>query len=284
MLVDTHAHLYWNSFKDDFDQVIQNCLEADVKTIINIGVDVEKSELAVQVAKKLALSGVEGYSTIGIHPHEAIHYSHHTDVSIRRDIAELEKIYREYPDKVIGVGECGLDYVFDSPELNPNSLPDQRVKELQKQLFSAQVELAKKLNLPLVVHIKDNRLDNPENIEAWNDVFAIIGAHPAILHCYSGLKPTTAKALQTPNVLVSFAGNLTYPKNDYLREAVKMLPLEKIILETDCPFLPPQSRRGQRNDPTTVKEIAQLIADLKEVTLDEVANQTTLNAQKNFKL
>jgi len=105
----------------------------------------------------------------------------------------------------------------------------------------------------------------------------MVGDHPTILHCYSGLMQTTRQVLKMPKILVSFAATITYPKNEYLREAAKLLPLEKIVLETDCPFLPPQSKRGTRNEPSAVAEIAQLVANLKGVSLQEVAKQTTAN-------
>ena len=112
----------------------------------------------------------------------------------------------------------------------------------------------------------------------------MVGNYPTILHCYSGLSSTTQKTLSKDNLLISFAANITYPKNEYLREAVKILPLDRILLETDSPFLAPQSKRGQRNEPSAVKEIAELIADLKEISVEEVADQTTQNAKKMFKI
>ena len=122
MLIDTHAHLYWESYKEDLDQVIQRSLDAGVNTIINIGVDVEKSKIALkQVQEELSnISGFSAYSTMGIHPHEAIKYS--SDVSIHEDIERLEQIYQSGSDKVIAVGECGLDYFFD-PEFTPSTPP-----------------------------------------------------------------------------------------------------------------------------------------------------------------
>ncbi len=251
MLIDTHAHLYWDSFKPDFDNVIKRSIDAGISTIINIGVDVETSKKALDQTKDLFI-----YSTIGIHPHEAL------QKNIEKDVEELEKIYLSSPTKIVAVGECGLDYKD----------VEKKAKELQKPLFIAQIKLAKKLNLPLVVHIR----------EAWDEIFELIGDHPTILHCYSGQLPTTNYILQTTNFSVSFAANLTFPKNEYLREAVKLFPLEKILLETDSPFLAPQSKRGQRNEPSAVKEIAELIAQIKGISFDEVASQTTNNAKGIF--
>lgn len=250
-LVDTHTHLYWDSFQDDLDEIIGRSISAGINTIINVGVDVKLSRKALkQVQDKFSnIPKFNAYSTIGIHPHEATKFSYD-------QIEELEKIYQSAPEKVVAIGECGLDYSDPS-----------EMKDIQKKLLQAQITLAKKLNLPVIIHCRD----------AWADIFEFIDGTRGILHCYSGDIEVTKKALQT-DYLISFAGNLTYPKNEYLREVAKLLPLEKIVLETDCPFLPPQSKRGQRNEPDSVLEIAQLIAQLKDISSEEVAAQTTANA------
>ncbi|MBU1000307.1 TatD family hydrolase [Patescibacteria group bacterium] len=293
-LIDTHAHLYWESYQNDFDEMIQRAVDAGISAIVNIGIDIEKSQVALkQTQDKLAdIPGLLVYSTIGIHPHEALKFTPLTqdtssqnkssvDIAIQKDIEKLEQIYLSCPEKVIAVGECGLDYFFN-PSFTKGSrnkpFPIPQIKILQKKLFQAQIDLAKKLNLPLIVHCRDDRSKNQNHIEAWDEILKLIGNHPTILHCYSGLLPTTQKAIQKASVLVSFAANITYPKNEYLRKAVEILPLNKIILETDAPFLAPQSARGQRNEPSSVKGVAQLIADLKGVSLEKVANQTTTNA------
>lgn len=287
MLIDTHAHLYWDDFKEDLDQLIQRSLDAGVATIINVGVDVKLSKKALQqVEGKLANTPTfSAYSTIGIHPHEAVKYLTSKDVSIHEDIRELEQIYQGNPKKVVAIGECGLDYYFDRNDIHHDApLPDDQIKDMQRKLFQAQIDLAKKLNLPLIVHCRDNRSKNATNSEAWDEVLKMVGTHPTILHCYSGLSHITNYVLQTTNLLVSFAATLTYPKNEYLREAANLLPLEKIVLETDCPFLPPQSKRGTRNEPSTVLELAQLIAQLKGLSLEEVKRQTTANVKLILKL
>src|SRR3989344_9390311 len=258
MLIDTHAHLYWPDYKDDFDEVVQRSLDAGVNTIINVGVDVEKSKIALRQAQgKLSeIPGFSVYSTIGIHPHEAVKYLSDPSVSIHKDIERLEEIYQNSSAKVVAVGECGLDYFFSELDPSVAPLPQDNNKALQRKLFQAQIDLAKKLNLPLIVHCRDDRSKNPTNSEAWDEVLKMVGEHPTILHCYSGLPHTTNYLLRAANLFVSFAANITYPKNEYLREAVKILPLNKILLETDSPFLAPQSKRGQRNEPSSVKEIA----------------------------
>lgn len=277
MLVDTHSHLFWDLFKEDFDETIQRAIDAGVTTAINVGVDVEISQKAVNLES--GNPEMKFYSSIGIHPHEA--YKYKDDQKLTEDIASLEEIYRSNPKKVIGVGECGLDSLFN-PKYAPNNETMEQLQQLQRKLFKAQIDLAKKLNLPILIHCRDDRGKNPGNTECWDEVIEMTKDHFGIYHCYSGLLPTTSKL--SPNFMVSFAGNLTYPKNDYLKEAVKIIPLERIVLETDCPFLPPQSIRGQRNEPSSVKEIAEFIAQIKEVPLDEVGKQTTLNVKKLFKL
>lgn len=245
-LTDTHAHLYWDSFKEDFDQVIKRAVDAGVSIIINVGVDIETSQKALAQAQKI--KSIKVYPTFGVHPHE-----HGNNARIPTDI----------DPSFVAIGECGLDFKD----------VDEKTKQLQRQLFQAQIDLAKKLNLPLIVHCR----------EAWDETIEMTKDHFGIYHCYSGLPPTTQKVLST-KFLVSFAGNLTYPKNEYLREAVQTLPLDRIVLETDCPFLPPQSKRGQRNEPANILEIAQLIAEIKGVSLEEVASQTTKNMNLLFNI
>jgi TatD DNase family protein len=281
MLIDTHAHLFWDSYREDFDQVVKNAEDAGVTTILNVGVDIITSKKCAELEPNNP--NVKFFSSIAIHPEEAIKYINNED-QIKKDIDELEKIYHRDPKKIVAVGECGLDYSYANWEgyLKEGVTKDQ-MKILQRKLFQAQIDLAKKLNLPLLLHVRDDRSENPELIECWDEVFEMAGEHFGILHCYSGLEQTTKRALNS-NFLVSFAGNLTYKKNEYLKEAVKILPLEKIVLETDCPFLPPQSIRGKRNEPSSVKEIADLIAELKKVSIEEIAQQTTANAKNLLKI
>lgn len=290
MLTDTHSHLYWDSFKEDFDEMLKRAIDAGVTTLINVGVDVEKSKVALrQIQETNWPKPLQVYSTIGIHPHESVRYlgqkSHDRIINVQRDIDQLEEIYRGNPEDVVAIGECGLDYLIDRNDIYPDqSLPEDEVKEMQRQLFQAQIDLAKKLNLPLIVHCRDNRSKNPENSEAWDEVLKMIGEHLTILHCYSGLPQTTNYILHTTNLIVSFAATITYQKNEYLREAAKLLPLEKTVLETDCPFLPPQSKRGQRNEPASVLEIAKLIAEIKGVSLEEISEKTTKNVYQLFNI
>lgn len=270
MLVDTHAHLYWEDYKDDLDQVIKKSLAAGVNTIINIAVDLKTSQ---EIVKHSYPHNLKVYHSIGIHPHEAPNYTTNPDQAISEDMKKLEQIYIENKDKVIQIGECGLDYFFQSNDLHPTTLTISEQKILQKKLLIAQIKLAKKLNLPLSIHCR----------EAWDEIFDYLQDSRGILHCYSGQPQHTQKALAI-NFLISFAGNITYPKNIFLQQAAKTIPLDKIVIETDCPFLSPQSSRGKRNEPSKIKEIAQFIAKLKETTLENIAKQTTQNVYKLYNL
>lgn len=251
MITDTHAHLYWDSFQDDLDEIIKRALEQGVTTIYNIGVDVETSQKALDQIEYLEQRGLSAYYSIGIHPHEALRYTQ--SELLEEDIKKLEEIYRQNPQKVKFVGECGLDYT-DSGS---------KTKDLQIKLFQAQIDLAKKLNLPLSVHCRDDRSKDPNNTECWDRVIEMTKDHFGIYHCYSGLLNTTYKILGTTKFKFSFAGNLTYPNNQYLRDAIKLIPEDRIVVETDCPFLPPQSHRGTRNEPSFITETVRLIAELK---------------------
>jgi TatD DNase family protein len=277
-LVDTHAHIFWDSYKTDLDEVLDRCVKNGVTTIVNVGVDVSFSQKALEQISSIEQSNnqITFYSSIAIHPEEAVKYFEDEE-QMEKDVEALKKIYQQSPEKVIAVGECGLDFDYFTREgYLPENISIEKAKELQIKLFQLQIDLAKKLNLPLLLHVRDNRSDNPDNSECWDLALEMTKDHYGILHCYSGLMPTTKKALAS-NFLVSFAGNVTYKKNEYLREAIRFLPLEKIVLETDCPFLAPQSIRGQRNEPSSVKEVAELIAELKEIPFEKVAEQTTHN-------
>ncbi len=290
-LIDTHAHLYWDSYTIDFDKVIKRALDAGISTIINVGVDIEKSQVALDQVKNTKWpQALSVYSTIGIHPHEAAKYDSDESLptgrqAIQQGMEELEQIYLSEKTKVVAVGECGLDFFFgNNPDYTQSHIPIDEQKNLQRKLLQAHIDLAKKLNLPLIIHCRDDRSKDPKNSECWDEVIKMVNTHSTILHCYSGLSHTTNYLLHATNLIVSFAANITYPKNEYLREAVKTLPLNKILLETDSPFLAPQSKRGQRNEPAAVKEIAELIADLRGISFAEVAEQTTENAKKIFNI
>lgn len=295
MLVDTHAHLFWDSFQEDFEAILERALAAGVKTMINIGVDPESNRKVI----KLKSDKIQFFSSLGIHPHEFLRFAQDKlplDVSIHQEMEGVEQLYKESISNpacspVVAIGECGLDYLFEqNPGWIPSDIPKAQVKILQQKLFSTQVELAKKFNLPLIVHTRDTRSFDPTEISskkaestAWEDVFKFISGVNGVFHCYSAPIELLPQVLKT-NFYISFAATLTYPKNEHLRQAAKQIPLERILLETDCPFLPPQNQRGKRNEPSFILETAKVLAEIKGLSLEETAKQTTKNARLLFKL
>lgn len=261
MLIDTHAHLTWDSFKPDLGEIVGRAREAGITHVINIGADLESSSAAA----KLECPGIKCYSTIGLHPHES-----EKNIPVK----ELEKIYQTHPDKIIAVGECGLDYFKRDGQIT-----DQE-KESQKALFQAQINLAKKLSLPLIIHCRPSASSGLK--DAWQDIFDFdFQGVNGVFHSFTGSKETAQKALNL-GFYLSFSCIVTYPKNDYLRQIIKETPLDKILVETDCPFLPPQTKRGQRCEPQDVIEVVKVIAQMKNLSLEEVAQASFQNAQTLF--
>lgn len=267
MLIDTHAHLTWDSFKTDLPQVVQRALNNGIKTVINIGADLESSLKAAE----LECTSIKCYSTIGIHPEEGSILS--TFESIHHSINELEKVYQTNPEKIVAVGECGLDY-FMGTQFSPSTPLSLQTKQLQKELYLTQIALAKKLNLPLIIHTRDS----------WEDIFVPeLHNTMGVFHQFTG-NAEQAKKILDMGYYLGFTCIITYPKNDHLRQLIKNLPLDRILTETDCPFLPPQSQRGQRNEPANILEVAKTIAEVKCISLNDVAEQTLKNAQNLFHL
>lgn len=261
MLIDTHAHLYWNNFTADYTCTIQRAYEGGVQIIINIGTNPQTNVQALN----LKADKVKLYSTIGLHPHEA--GSNLDNPEIVRLISEMEGLAKNNPRKIVGVGECGLDYFSASgQEFTP--------KELQLSLYKSQISLAKKVNLPLVIHCRD----------AWQDIFAReLQGTTGVFHTFSGKLEDAQKALGL-GFYLSFSCIITYPKNDDLRRIVQQTPLDKILTETDSPFLPPQNLRGQRNEPANVAEVVKVIAEAKSLPKAEIETQVYENAYKLFGL
>lgn len=267
-LIDTHAHLYYDQFTPDFDQVIQRAIDRNLKAIINIGADLESSRKSVELESDL----IQLFSSIGAHPHEASKLD--TPESIHPNIiGKLEEIYHSNTGKIVAIGECGLDYHFENSN-SPSSLSQSQQSALQKQLFSEQIALAKKLNLPLIIHCR----------EAWNDIFLPeLAGTTGVFHSFTGSDKEAKKILDLGYYL-GFSCIVTYPKNEYLRQVVKYTPLDKILTETDCPYLPPQSQRGQRNEPANVSEVIKIIAEMQGPSEGKVIQAVWQNAAKLFRL
>ena len=254
VLVDTHAHINFAKFKDDLDATIAKAFNADVKYILNIGTDLKTTQESVALAKKYEAV----YAAAGIHPTDA------AELDIDEAVNAIEAFLRE--DKVVAIGEVGLDYYHDAAS-----------HEEQKKLLRAFIKLQKKASLPLILHVRD----------AYEDFFSILndeygdGPVKGVVHCFSGNKDHLKKALDL-GLYVSITGPVTYKKSDELREIAYLIPDEKLLLETDCPFLAPQKYRGQRNEPAYIRDLAEYIAELRGISLDDIARITTVNSNKLF--
>ncbi|OGE30961.1 hypothetical protein A2631_04750 [Candidatus Daviesbacteria bacterium RIFCSPHIGHO2_01_FULL_44_29] len=281
-LTDSHAHLYFDKLRDQLDLVLENAVANGLGIIINVGVDVETSKEAVRQTIDFRLRGndkesgnnsLKIYSTIGIHPHEGVNYPT-KESEIQNDLEALKDLYLNNQSLVVGIGECGLDFFFEhNAGFVESGLIVEEKKKSQMRLFEAQIVLVNELQLPLIVHCRD----------AWTEMLPYLNQFNGVLHCYSGNTKITKQVLET-NLYISFAGNITYPKNDWLRESLKMIPLERVLIETDSPFLAPQSKRGQPNEPANIREVAERVAQVKGISVEEVARQTTQNVIKVFNL
>jgi len=263
MFVDSHAHLDGKQFDSDREQVITRAHEAGVRTMVAIGNGDGPPTLdaGIHLAEKHEFM----YATVGIHPHEA---------RLADDPAykAMEQLARH--PKVIAWGEIGLDYHYDhSP------------RETQRQVFARQMELAAHAKLPIVIHCRPS--DGSDN--AWDDCLGMIESQWAphgldgILHCFTGGWPHAKRALDI-GFMISFAGNLTYPKAQAIRDAALQIPLDRLLNETDCPYLAPVPHRGKRNEPAFVKETARRLGELRGLSMDEIGEQTARNFYNFFKL
>jgi len=253
MLVDTHAHLQWASFDKDREKVINRAKKAGVEYIVNIGFDVDGSIKGIDLAEKH--KGL--YATVGIHPHNANQFNH-------KVLDKLRKL-SENP-KVVAIGEIGLDYYRN---LSP--------RQAQKEAFEAQLLLAKELELPVVIHDREAHADTLEILSKFKEEITII------MHCFSGSKEMAEQCVKS-NFYISFAGPITFPNSRKLHEIAKWIKLNKILLETDSPWLAPQDMRGKRNEPAFLAFTAKKIAELKRISMDKLAEATTENAKEIFQL
>jgi TatD DNase family protein len=262
MFIDSHAHLDGKQFDSDREDVIARAREAGVQTMVAIGNGDGPPVLdaGVQLADKYPFV----YATIGIHPHEA---------RLADEVAysTMEQLARH--PKVIAWGEIGLDYFYDhSP------------RDMQKKVFSRQMELAATAKLPIVIHCRPS--DGSDN--AWEDCLGMIKDQWApnglggILHCFTGNVAQAKRALDM-GFMISFAGNLTFAKAQQIRDAALEVPLDRMLIETDAPYLAPVPHRGKRNEPAFVKETARKLGELRGLSMDEVGEQTSRNFYNFFK-
>jgi TatD DNase family protein len=261
MYIDSHCHLDGPRFESDREQVISRAQEAGVANILCIGTGDGPGTL--DCALKIAEQHDFIYASVGIHPHEA-------KLAKDSDFAELEQLVRR--PKVIAWGEIGLDYYYDhSP------------RDVQQNVFIRQMELARAAKLPIVIHCRPT--DNNEN--AWDDCLALIDQHwkpyglGGILHCFTSNWAHAKRALDM-GFMISFAGNVSFPKAQQIRDSASQVPLDRMLIETDSPYLAPIPHRGKRNEPAYVKETARHIGELRDVSGEEIGQQTAENFYRFF--
>ena len=252
MFFDSHAHLNDERFDEDRDALISSFNQNGICNVVNIGADLKTSRESIELAEKYDFI----YAAVGVHPHDVEDMTD-ADLDTLSDMSKHEK--------VVAIGEIGLDYYYDNSP-----------RELQRKWFRAQMELANKLNLPVIIHSRD----------AMGDTLEILKDCPVkagVLHCYSG-SVESAKEILKLGYYISFAGPVTFKNSRGLSEVAKYVPIDKLLIETDSPYLTPEPYRGKRNSSLYVPEVAKKIAELKGLTVEEVAKATMENTKKLFEI
>ncbi|WP_062240365.1 TatD family hydrolase [Fictibacillus sp. FJAT-27399] len=251
-MFDTHAHLNAIQFEEDLEEVIQRALDEGISHIVVVGFD----RPTIKGAIKLADTYDFIYAAVGWHPVDAVDMT-------PEDLQWIEEL-AAHP-KVVALGEMGLDYHWDkSPE------------DVQKDVFRQQIQLAKKVKLPIIIHNRD----------ATQDVVDILKSEGAeevggIMHCYSGSLEVAKQCLDM-NFYISFGGPVTFKNAKKPKEVAKEIPIDRLLIETDCPYLSPHPLRGKRNEPSYVKYVAEAIAELREIPLEDLVKKTSDNARQLF--
>jgi TatD DNase family protein len=252
MLFDTHVHLNAEQFNEDLQEVIDRAIAEGVTNMVVVGFD----EITIKKALELAESYDFLYASVGWHPVDAI--------DMTQDHLDWLKELAGNP-KVVALGEMGLDYYWDKSP-----------KEIQKEVFRKQIRLAKEVQLPIIIHNRDATADIVEILKEEN-----AGEVGGIMHCFSGSVETALECIEM-NFLISLGGPVTFKNAKKPKEVAVEIPLDRLLVETDCPYLTPHPYRGKRNEPAYVKLVAEQIAELKGLTLEEVAEETAKNAKKLF--
>ncbi|MBN1140365.1 MAG: YchF/TatD family DNA exonuclease [Deltaproteobacteria bacterium] len=253
-LVDSHAHLDDPRFAEDLEAVLERAAEVGIVNILTVGGNLEGSRAAVALAERYP----QVFAAVGIHPHDA-------KFADAAAFSELEELARSHP-KVTAIGETGLDFFYD---LSP--------RDVQERVFREQLRMARRLHLPVIIHDRD----------AHDEIHRVLVEESAgkpyrgVLHCFSGDREFARRCLDL-GFYLSFAGPLTYPKNEELRAVVAETPAERLLVETDCPYLAPQKHRGQRNEPAFVRITAEKVAKLKQLSMEDISRITCRNAERLF--
>jgi TatD DNase family protein len=256
MLIDTHAHLFDDRFRKDLPAVLERAAAAGVERVVCLGIDLESSRQSVEIAKQYPLV----VAAVGIQPNSAAEAK-------PGDWEEVVKLAESEP-RVVAIGETGLDRYWDRTPF-----------ALQEDYFTRHIELARRLGKPFVIHCREAEADVAKSLRTHSST----GPLRAVMHSFSG-DLATAKACLEMGLFISFAGMVTYPTAQNLRDVAKEVPLDRLLVETDCPYLAPQPVRGKRNEPAFVAHTAALLAEVKGVSVAELAEATTRNARALFGL
>ncbi len=251
---DSHAHYNDEKFDQDRESLIQKIYEDEITRIINAGYSIESSKKAIEIAKNYEFMN----TTAGISPNDIDNFK-------KENLIEIENLAKD--KKVVAIGEIGLDYHWNTEN-----------KDLQKEVFISQIEIANKLNLPIVIHTREAIYDTLDILKNQKKCIK-----KGIFHCCPLNIDLVREGLKL-GYYISFAGPITFKNSKNADEIIKMVPIDRILIETDSPYLSPEPLRGKRNDSRNVKLIAKKIADVKNITLEEVATETYNNAIKIFEL
>ncbi len=260
IFIDSHCHIDGEQFDADREEVIGRALDAGVRAMLNIGTGTPKED-SFEKTVELAETHENIFASVGIHPHDAVEYGEDVEMRLKR-LTQKSK-------KVIAWGEIGLDFYYEhSP------------REVQEKVFRRQINVARELDLPIIIHSRDA---DDLTVEILREECTYQDFRGGIMHCFGGT-PEMAEKLMEIGFLISFAGNVTFKKAENLRDSARVVPLENLLIETDCPYLTPIPFRGKRNEPARVVETAKFLADFYEIELEKLANHTTENFLAFFRL
>lgn len=264
-LFDSHCHLDMKDFHGRVSEVLQNAYDAGLRRVLLAACDEMSSYEAIRIAGEHEDSGVEIWAAAGVHPHDAS--------SVARGLPE-ELTDLAASDRVVAIGEMGLDYYYDNSP-----------RKIQAQVFEEQIEWAQSAEKPIIVHLRN--AERRAEGDAYADAIRILKSGHAedcggVIHCFSGEKKD-AKAALDMGFYISFAGPLTYPKAQELRDVAAYVPGDRILCETDSPYLAPQSRRGKRNEPAGVREVYEKMAEVRGIPLETLSEEIWRNADRLFK-
>lgn len=252
-MIDSHAHLDEERFDEDRDELIKSLKENAISYVINPSSDMETSRRVVKLSNRYN----NIFAAVGIHPHDAEGFK-------EEDLDELRELSKD--EKVVAIGEIGLDYYYDNSP-----------REIQKDVFRKQLELSHELDLPVIIHTRDAMGDTYDILKEFE------GRVRGVMHCYTGSIEMAEKFMKL-GFYISIAGPVTFKNAVNVREMAKQIPLERLLIETDSPYLAPVPNRGKRNDPTNVRYVADMLANLKEIQIDKIIEHSRENTVKLFSL